>query len=203
MKIICCSKDDILLEKLVELYGASSVISSPDTQSVKERDIQLGEVLIVDLKYNQIPEGKTNSLPIIALTSIPTFPETLLLLQRGIRGYGNRQMRQDNLGQAVENVKAGQIWLPPSIIAQLISTVGTANTDQLNSSILDALTKREQEVARYVAEGMSNKEMAEKMYVSLRTVKAHLGSIYDKTGVRNRLELGLNLKKSAPVLEKV
>jgi DNA-binding NarL/FixJ family response regulator len=48
-----------------------------------------------------------------------------------------------------------------------------------------------------VAEGLSNQEMADRMYVSLRTVKAHLSSIYDKTGLRNRLELGLSLKKNS------
>ena len=72
----------------------------------------------------------------------------------------------------------------------------TSSMVQPNDSILSSLSKREQEVAQYVAKGMSNQEMADKMFVSLRTVKAHLSSIYDKTGLRNRLELGLNLKSS-------
>ncbi|MCP4342203.1 MAG: response regulator transcription factor [Desulfobulbaceae bacterium] len=197
MKIICCSKDDILLEKLVELYDVSSVSCQPDIRLLQESDLQVGEVLLVDLKYNKIPEDKNISLPIIALAGIPTFPEAFLLLQRGIRGYGNRQMRQDNLEQAVGSVKAGQIWLPPAIISQLIATVGNGSTAQPNDNILNALSEREQEVAFFVAEGMSNQQMADKMYISLRTVKAHLSSIYQKTGLRNRLELGLGMKSSA------
>lgn len=200
MKIICCSKDDILLEKLVTLYGAGCVICPPDMRLLGGNDLQPGEVLIVDLKYNKIPEGKNISLPIIALAGIPTFPEALMLLQRGIRGYGNRQMRQENLGQAVGSVKTGQIWLPPAIISQLIATVGVGKTVQPNNTILSALSEREQEVAGYVVEGMSNKEMAGKMYISLSTIKAHLSSIYHKTGLRNRLELGLSLKNNTHTL---
>ena len=196
MKIICCSEDNILLEKLVGLYGTSSVISSPNVRSVKQNDLQSGESLIIDLKYSKIPEGINNSLPIIALTTIPSFPEALLLLQRGIRGYGNRQMRQDNLSQAVENVKAGQIWLPPAIISKMIATVGNSSTVSQDNNIFSTLSEREQEVAGLVAEGLSNQEMADKLYISLRTVKAHLSSIYNKTGLRNRLELGLGMKRS-------
>lgn len=196
MSITCCTKDDILLEKLVTLYGDNGVISLPDIRLLKAKDLQECQVLIIDLKNSKIPKDQDISLPIIVLTGIPTFPEALLLLQRGIRGYGNRQMRQDNLDQAVESVKAGQIWLPPAIIPQLIATVGTGKIDPPDKNILVLLSKREQETALYVAEGMSNQEMADKMYVSLRTVKAHLSSIYDKTGLRNRLELGLQLKNN-------
>ncbi len=196
MKIICYSKDDILLDKLVRLYGASSVIFSADIRSIKDNDLQQSEVLIVDLKYNRIPERKNLSLPVIGLTTIPSFPEAIQLLQRGVRGYGNRQMVQSNLAQVVENVKAGQIWLPPAIISNLIATVGDGNVVEKNDNILSALSDREQEVAGFVAEGLSNQEMADKMYISLRTVKAHLSSIYNKTGLRNRLELGLGMKSS-------
>ena len=65
--------------------------------------------------------------------------------------------------------------------------------EKSRDNLLNTLSKREQEVALFVAKGMSNQEVADKMYVSLRTIKAHLSSIYEKTGVRNRLELGLAL----------
>lgn len=119
------------------------------------------------------------------------------MLQRGVKGYGNRHMRYSNLVQAVLNVTAGQIWLPPAIITRLIASVNTDATVQPDDNILGMLSKREQEAALYVAEGLSNQEMADRMYVSLRTVKAHLSSIYDKTGLRNRLELGLSLKRNS------
>lgn len=195
MAIVCCSQDRRLIEKLSSLAGKNDVIVRPDIHLVNENDMKNGEVLIVDLKYAALPQGKTFSLPIIAVAEIPTFQESLLLLQRGIRGYGNRHMRLENLAQAIQNVTAGQIWLPPAIITQLISTAGTGSAVQPDTRILEPLSEREQEVARHVSRGMSNQEIADTMHVSLRTVKAHLSSIYQKTGLRNRLELGLKLKE--------
>lgn len=200
MAILCCSQDDALLAKIVALYGDLSdngVISRPDIGQLQENDLQLCSVLIVDLHCSALPDNVNCGTPVIALSSMPTFQEAVLLLQRGAKGYGNRHMRPDNLAQAVENVKAGQIWLPPAIITQLIASVNTDTTGQTDNNILSILSKREQEAALYVAEGLSNQEMADRMYVSLRTVKAHLSSIYDKTGLRNRLELGLSLKKNS------
>jgi len=195
MAIVCCSQDRRLIEKLSSLPGNNDLIVRPDIHLVGEDDMKNGEVLIIDLKYTALPQEKTFSLPIIAVTEIPTFQESLILLQRGIRGYGNRHMRMENLAQAIRNVTAGQIWLPPAIITQLISTAGTGSAAQPDTAILEPLSEREQEVARHVSHGMSNQEIADAMHVSLRTVKAHLSSIYQKTGLRNRLELGLKLKE--------
>ncbi|SHO49156.1 response regulator transcription factor [Desulfopila aestuarii] len=197
MAIVCCSQDDKLKEKLVSLFGDKGVLFFADISLVKEDTFQKREVVIVDLPYTTIPEVKNIPLPVIVLTAIPTFEECVGLVQRGVKGYGNRQMRVDNLAQAIGSVKEGQIWLPPAIITQLILTaVGTDRTLHQDDTILSGLSEREQEVARYVAQGMSNQQIADTIFVSLRTVKAHLSSIYEKTGLRNRLELGLRLKGS-------
>lgn len=200
MAITCLTEDNTLVDKLIALYGAGDVIVLSALHQLKESVVSATEVVVVDLKFTTLPESHKIPIPVVALTAVPKFQEALLLLQRGVQGYGNRHMRQDNLDQAISNVKVGQIWLPPTIIAKLISTVGSGSVVQPNNDLLSNLSKREQEVALYVAKGMSNQEMADKMFVSLRTVKAHLSSVYEKTGLRNRLELGLQLKNSAHVL---
>lgn len=196
MKIYCCSGDDTFTESLKVLLGAANVSVMSDVEFLKKTKLQDDSVVIVDTKYNRLPEGIVFSSPVIVLVSVPKYAEAFSVLQVGVRGYGNRQMRPENLKQAIENVAAGQIWLPPSIVSRLIDVVGRReNTDKTKSreKILNELSKREKEVALFVAKGMANQEVAEAMYVSLRTVKAHLSSIYEKTGVRNRLELGLAL----------
>ena len=196
MKLYCCSRDDKLAEKLRALLGAEVVSVMPDVDFLTEGGLQDDSVVIVDTKYNSLPEGVVYNFPVILLVPVPNFSEAFSVLQAGVRGYGNRQMRPENLKQAIENVAGGQIWLPPSIVARLIDVVGKSeSTDKTKSrdKILSALSKREKEVALFVAKGMSNQEVAEAMFVSLRTVKAHLSSIYEKTEVRNRLELGLAL----------
>ncbi|PHR23140.1 MAG: hypothetical protein COA36_17345 [Desulfotalea sp.] len=196
MQIICCSSDEQLLERLIALYGIGNVVGMPDVETLGNSSGQEDEIVIVDLKFHSLPASTHYTAPVVVLTAVPTFPEACDILQQGVRGYGNRQMRAANLKQVIENVKDGQIWLPPSIISKLIDVVGrgeSTESKKIRDKVLSALSKRETEVALFVAKGMSNMEVADKMYVSLRTVKAHLSSIYDKTGVRNRLELGLAL----------
>ncbi|BHH84369.1 response regulator transcription factor [Desulforhopalus sp. 52FAK] len=196
MQIRCCSKDNKLIERLIGLYGSANVTRVDDIELFKKDSSPHSDVTIVDLKYTELPKEKNIEFSVVVLTSLPTFAEAFTLLQLGIRGYGNRQMRQVNLKQVIDNVNDGQIWLPPDIISKLIDVVGhgeKTGKEKSRDKLLNRLSKREQEVALFVAKGMSNQEVADTMYVSLRTIKAHLSSIYDKTGVRNRLELGLAL----------
>ncbi len=196
MQIQCCTKEHELLERLTALYGSDNVTLVDDVELLKMDSSQHRDVTIVDLEYTQLPIEKKIISPVVVLTSVPTFPEAFNLLQLGIRGYGNRHMRQSNLKQVIDNVNDGQIWLPPEIISKLIDVVGhgeEAEKVKSRGDFLKKLSKREQEVAILVAKGMSNQEVADNLYVSLRTIKAHLSSIYEKTGARNRLELGLAL----------
>lgn len=196
IKVGCYTKDDKLIELLHALYGASNVAVRSEPKGLNNTDNGC-DIVIFDLKHSALPQGESLTIPVIVLTSVPSFKEGFTLLQRGVRGYGNRHMRSSNLQQAVDNVAAGQIWLPPDFVSQLINVVGNSDTTQVDNdkkeSLLGSLSKREKEVALLVAKGMSNQEVADRMFVSLRTVKAHLSAIYEKTGVRNRLELGLAL----------
>lgn len=196
MKLYCCSGEHKLTEDLRVLFGTENVSVMSDMEFLKNGRLQDDSVVIVDTKYNSLSEGVVYNFPVIVLVSVPKFAEAFSVLQIGVRGYGNRQMRPENLKQAIDNVAGGQIWLPPSIVSKLIDVVGKSeDLDKTKSreKILNGLSKREKEVALFVAKGMSNQEVSEAMYVSLRTIKAHLSSIYNKTGVRNRLELGLAL----------
>lgn len=196
MKIQCYSKDKVLLEKLLRHFGDNSLTMVTETNPLPASDLDLVDVAIIDLKYNSLSDGELLNCPVISLAEIPNFSEAQAALKVGVRGYGNRQMRLSNLEQAIESVLEGQIWLPPSIISSFIEVIGQNKiTDRRKrqGEFIDLLSKREQEVALCVAKGLSNQGIADKLYISLRTVKAHISSIYEKTGVRNRLELALSL----------
>ena len=74
MAIICCSKDDILLGKIVALYGADGVIPLSDLRLLDVKDSQPGGVLIVDFKSSKIPAKEPFSLPILALSGNSDLP---------------------------------------------------------------------------------------------------------------------------------
>ncbi len=195
MKIICLTKDNNFVDEVRTLFDQIKVEAFTDYRKINKPSLASCDVLIVDLKDCLLPAGTFFS-PILALSPVPVYREAAAVLRTGAKGYGNRHMRKENLWQAIESVKAGQIWLPPEIVAALIEKIEPEEkTDSKQAeTLLNELSEREREVALMVAEGMTNQQIADIIFVSLRTVKAHLSSIYSKTGLRNRLELGLKLK---------
>lgn len=151
--------------------------------------------LIIDLDAVDINElEKVGCCAAIALSNIPRYDEAMIVLHQGIRGYGNKYMLPENLMQTVETVRDGQVWLPPSILTTMISMLPQTDKPKTTKPTEYQLTDKELEVAKLVAKGYSNKEIAVEMNITVRTVKSHMTSIFNKTGFRDRLELAINFK---------
>jgi len=133
---------------------------------------------------------------VVACSDHPELAEMLQLMEAGVRGYGNSFMAADNLQQMLRVVEQGQVWLPPRLQQQAFELAYRAlHQSPPNPSLsLDALTERESEIARAVAEGLSNRLIAERFGITERTVKAHLSSIFRKLGVKDRMALALGLR---------
>lgn len=134
---------------------------------------------------------------VIVLADQPNDDEALELFSAGIRAYCNAHSTAANLRQVAQVVLAGGLWIGPSLMQRLLVatgralTVTPAPTESTPDPRLAALTQRELEVARMIAAGASNKEVARGLDITERTVKAHAGSIFGKLGARDRLHLAL------------
>lgn len=98
------------------------------------------------------------------------------------------------LAKAVETVQLGEVWIGRRLIDRLVAMVGNAAAVRIDAECgvdLDVLTPREQEIALQVGGGCSNKVIAQRLGITERTVKAHLGSVFGKLGVQDRLQLAL------------
>jgi len=80
-------------------------------------------------------------------------------------------------------VMEGHVWLPPALQAEI--------TARLREPTGVSLTRREREIVRHVALGLRNAEVAERLHVTEGTVKTHLNNIFQKLGLRDRVELVL------------
>jgi len=110
------------------------------------------------------------------------------LLQAGASGYLLKSSRGRDVVAAIRTVKAGESVLHPSIIATLLRRAVTMSAEDAVIKSKENLTEREVEVLKLAATGMSNKEIARDLSVTLRTAKAHLSSIFTKMNVASRTE---------------
>ena len=192
---IVYSQDSWLIERCTDLFGGPDAVEqSLDIKRIEQHVQKDGDVLIIDLTCVDEKRLPVVFGPAVALATMPAYEQAVRLLHTGVRGYGNRYMHRDNLLRAVTAVREGQVWLPPTIINQMIAVIPQNGNGQNRPDFSEKLSKREEEVVRWVAGGLSNKEIADKLFISIRTVKAHLTSIFGKTGFRDRLELAVKMR---------
>lgn len=123
---------------------------------------------------------------ILILTAYDDDEYVLGLLDAGAAGYLLKSARGRDLVGAIRTLKAGESVLHPDIIARLLKRATVTSVRESKAQGL--LSERETEVLRLVAMGMSNKEVAEELFLSQRTVKAHLTSVFNKLNVASRSE---------------
>jgi DNA-binding NarL/FixJ family response regulator len=129
---------------------------------------------------------------IIVLTTFDTDETVLTALRHGAAGFLLKDTAPADIVDAVRRVAAGQPILSPSVTAQLIATVAAPRDDtrrQQARALLDRLTDREREVALAVSEGLSNAEIAQTLHMGVATVKTHVGSLFTKLQVGNRVQI--------------
>jgi DNA-binding NarL/FixJ family response regulator len=140
---------------------------------------------------------KLRQIPCVVLSDRPTDEEALAAFAAGARGYCNTHAAAQMLIQIAAVVLQGGLWIGESLMQRLVSATSrlqaipsTAATEK-NEIWSKTLTDREEQVARTLAGGASNKEIARALGITDRTVKAHVGAILEKLQVRDRLQLSL------------
>jgi two-component system, NarL family, response regulator DegU len=142
------------------------------------------DVLLLDLQMDRwmmedIPQLKRLT-DVIVLTASESAENGVRALRLGAKGLVQKRFAIETLMMALHSVADGLVWMPP--------TVQTEFARQESSSGRE-LTPRECEIVRYVASGMRNIEVGERLSITESTVKTHLNNIFQKLGVRDRLEL--------------
>ncbi len=122
---------------------------------------------------------------VLILTSAGDRAQVLSALKAGARGYIIKDSAPDELIQAIEAVYAGKLLLPSDLAQKALFA------DDAATSPRSELTEREIEVLRYVAQGMSNQEIADTLSISLYTVRSHVRNILSKLHFANRTQAAL------------
>ncbi len=107
-------------------------------------------------------------------------------LQQGFRGVVFRNVTGPAMTECVRAVAAGDIWQPPQLMAP-----ESAEEDMVGTRVRDRLTPKEMRIVALIVQGCKNREIAGRLKTTEQVIKNYLRSIYDKTGVSDRLELAL------------
>lgn len=137
--------------------------------------------------------------PAVVLSMAPEGEEAVLALDHGARGYCHALSVPVLMREVALVVRHGGLWIGPELMARVIGAASRTLPPPAQDVCPPGLSMREAEVAREVAGGRSNKEIAATLGITERTVKAHLGTIFEKLGVRDRLQLVLRLAAGSDI----
>ena len=158
------------------------------------------DVLVMDVRMPKMSgveatrriKADTSDVKVLVLTAHDDDEYVFALLQAGANGYLLKTAEIEELVRAIRTVAAGQSALAPEVtgkvVAQFTSGKGLPDALSGNQHDYDGLTERELSILDLVGQGLSNKQIGKELFISDRTVQAHLSNIFSKLGVNSRTE---------------
>jgi DNA-binding NarL/FixJ family response regulator len=162
------------------------------------------DVLLLDLR---MPKGdpvqtllevkeRSPATRVLILTAYAEDDSIMNAAKGGARGYLLKGADYATLLQAIKRVHKGELWIDKDIpVADTFEEIALGQLEPItplqHDDAVESLTRRELEILRLVAEGMTNEEIGKKIFISEKTVKTHLTNIFDKLKVNNRFKAAL------------
>ncbi len=129
------------------------------------------------------------SVNVLALTMHEDESYVFQLLRAGASGYVLKRAAAQDLVQAVRAAAKGEAFLYPSVARKVVEDYLKRVEAGEERERYDGLTEREREILTLIAQGLSNQQIAEKLYISIKTVQTHRAHVLEKLGLHDRTEL--------------
>jgi two-component system nitrate/nitrite response regulator NarL len=130
--------------------------------------------------------GRAPNARVVALAAPDSEEDVIALAEAGVLGYVTREQSFSDLVKTIESVARGEMVCPPWVATVLVRRVQALAADRPQPT--HRLTPREEEILDLVGQGLSNKEIAARLYIEVTTVKNHVHNILEKLGVSRREE---------------
>jgi DNA-binding NarL/FixJ family response regulator len=192
------------LSMLVGLIDGVEVVGTAcdGAEAVRLAEVQRPDVIMMDLRMPgtdgiAATADLRERLPVARVLVLTTYADEDAIvpaLQAGARGYLTKDASAEQIEAAIRAVHAGQTHLDPAVQERLVAAVISRpavvepSVPGLGQKPPDGLTAREAEVLTLLASGLSNAEIAKRLYLSHATVKTHINRIFAKTGARDRAQ---------------
>jgi DNA-binding NarL/FixJ family response regulator len=175
-------------------------------EAARQVDALQPDVVLMDIRMpgvhgltaTETIRGLPDPPEVIVLTTFDADEHVLRALRAGAAGFLLKDTSPADILTAVHRVAGGDAQLSPSVLRQLISSVtATPPRGNVARERLATLTERELEIAHAIGEGLSNAEIASRVYLRIPTVKAHVSAILRKLDAGNRVQAALLIHDAA------
>ncbi len=196
IRVVVADDQQVVREGLVALLGlldgievtgaAANGVEAVDLVAQGNVDVVLMDLKMPVLDGVQATARITADFPKVAVLVLTTYADDESIataLRAGARGYLTKDAGRAEIGAALRSTAAGQSTFDPEVSRRLIAGLSPGRGKET-----DGLTARETEVLRLIAQGLSNPEIAERLYISEATVKTHINNTFAKIGARHRAE---------------
>jgi len=209
MSILLATRDGELENRCRRAVSAEhqlDVVDGITALAVKARSLGPTVILVdaallerpIDRQVREIVSLSTASR-VIVMTAVFDEEEEISLLKAGAKGCCRRGIDPDSLQQVLNVTYGGGVWVTRSLLPRLVTELrryaeahqAPERKQTAASDRLSALTPREKDIVRLIVAGASNKQVAQTLDISERTVKGHLSNVFQKLGVADRLKLVL------------
>jgi DNA-binding NarL/FixJ family response regulator len=189
------------LKQILELEEDIAVVAqaSNGAEAVKLTREQKPDIILMDINMpgtnglqaiKELKQEESKSR-IIVLTIHDDREYLFKTLQMGAEGYLLKDAEPDVLIEAIRNVNRGQSYIQANMTKELVREFNRVTLHEKDKNEENNLTSREIEVLELIAEGMINKEIAKKLYISEKTVKNHVSNIFKKLNVSDRTQAAI------------
>ena len=193
------SRDEALLERFWrELNEVCGFAAFRDMKSLRDGLTMLNpSVVVVDPQTSNLKDRRSlrslcrqyRHTPVVVVSSPADVQSELDFLRTGVRGLLNREADPSLYRPMLEAVLRGEMWFSRQAISLFLEEVGLVRLRSRAETSNSSLSEREMQVVRMAMTGASNKDIADSLHITVRTVKAHLSHIFAKLGITQRSEL--------------
>ncbi|QGG80711.1 hypothetical protein GH975_09070 [Litorivicinus lipolyticus] len=209
LNILTIGRDPTVLGHLATALSHHKVrIAAPSAQLDAQIQQQPYDMLIAHITtdHNTVDLAVSlalvhENIPLLVVDDHPDDEMGRVLIKAGARGYAHAGLTDELIAGAVRDIIDGELWMPRSVMLSMMNELTTEMDNERvgDDPRLGRLTKREREVVELVAKGASNKDVADHLGLTVRTVKAHMTSAFQKTGTSARLEMSLLVRGELPM----
>ncbi|SFB09588.1 MULTISPECIES: response regulator transcription factor [unclassified Bacillus (in: firmicutes)] len=210
IKVIIVDDQPLIREGLASLLGLRPELSvigtAADGQEAFQKVLELApDIVLMDIRMpgtsgvegTRLITKNTSGTKVLMLTTFKDSDLIFQALEEGASGYLLKDMSTDTIVKAIQTVHSGGVVLPPDITAQMLSELKKTRTiENVNDKVefpkeLEELTERETDVLQQLGFGLSNKEIANLLFITEGTVKNHVSNLINKLGLRDRTQAAI------------